>query len=763
MASLYDRLAVLLQFGVVTALFLLFHAVRRRRAHAVWLGSWTAAWLALWVAIAAIALHFDLLLPLNAVGLLGPADGPLLVAIEATYQLGKVAFFLLLLDGAWRARFGSAPPRHWRQGAAVLGAVFAAATLVDLPAANRLDALLERQAMLAVPAAAFAALLLARRPHRTGDIGSRLCAVGFGALALLWTGYAYGLANAGSLLRTTADGAVIGALLGNNSTIDAFMAALLGYAMLVLLTEEEAAAQDAQRRAQLDAVAASELRLTRLIEAALDAILTLDGDFRIVQANAAAGAVLGLAPAKLVGLPFERFLPPEELADWRERWGLDRDPVPPPVRRHFRARRGTGESFPVDASLAPIGPDRAAGFVVILRDESETERAVLERERLRQRLAQAQRLETVGQLVSGVAHELNSPLAAILGHAEELRHGALGQRESDVLGTMIQQVQRCRGIVRDLLRVARKRDVRLRPIEPRPLVQRVIRGFEPAAAAARISLRLVAPATLEPIIADEGALEQVLANLITNALQASPRLGVVVVEARPAGDRLELIVEDDGPGITPEVQARLFEPFFTTRAPGAGTGLGLPVTRGLVEQLGGTLVLENRPSPATGVHAVVTLPFARQAAVSTPLPVPLPASSGIGRRVLVIDDEAPVRAAVRRYLERKGWRVDEAQDGRAALARLNVADGDGPHDLIISDIRMPLLSGIELYDLLAATRPELLHRIVLITGDPSAPTVADFLARTWAPLVEKPFDLDVLDAAIARVFAEDRPEAVPTS
>jgi CheY-like chemotaxis protein len=246
--------------------------------------------------------------------------------------------------------------------------------------------------------------------------------------------------------------------------------------------------------------------------------------------------------------------------------------------------------------------------------------------------------------------------------------------------------------------------------------------------------------------------------LTVNAFQAVGDGGTVIVSARMQDDRFAFIVEDDGPGLADDVLPRLFEPFFTTKVTGKGTGLGLSVSHAIVEQHGGTLNAENRTGPGfRGARFTVLLPFVDRRAVSR-IPVgELPradltaraAPGGAGRRVLVIDDEAPIRVAIRRYLERRGWEVEEAKDGEEALMILGLSDTpprsrSGSYQAIITDLKMPGVTGIELHDRLAALDPEGLEKLVLITGDTASSDVADFVARLRQPLVQKPFDMRTL-------------------
>ncbi|HXE57353.1 MAG TPA: ATP-binding protein [Gemmatimonadales bacterium] len=381
-----------------------------------------------------------------------------------------------------------------------------------------------------------------------------------------------------------------------------------------------------------------------------------------------------------------------------------------------------------------------------------------------QRLVQAERLSAVGRFVSGIAHQVNNPLAAILHFSEQLLASPdLRPGDREALETIQAQAVRSRAIIRDLLAFVRERRETRTPIDLRGLVTDAATTArrEAAASGARVSIEL--PEGLEPVRADRGGLEQVLANLIVNGMEAAGAGGTVVVRVDREADATVIAVEDDGPGIPPEVLPWLFEPFFTTKP--HGTGLGLAAAFGIVRQHGGTITAENR-AEGRGARFVVRLPRPPDA-VPPPIAVPptvepapaeaAPPVAGAGgrtppmpRTVLLIDDEPSIRAALRRHLERAGWRVDEAADGSEALQKLLAAPPDR-YAALVTDLKMPGISGIEVHDRLARERPDLFRRMLVTTGDVASPEVARLLARTDRPVLEKPFELAALDRAIAAV------------
>jgi len=256
---------------------------------------------------------------------------------------------------------------------------------------------------------------------------------------------------------------------------------------------------------------------------------------------------------------------------------------------------------------------------------------------------------------------------------------------------------------------------------------------------------------LPSVDGDSAGLEQVLINLLQNAFQATPRGGTVSLTTRVRGRLLEFVVQDNGPGIPPEHLDRIFEPFFTTKGSGEGTGLGLSLSQTIVRRHRGTLVGENVPDwEGGGARFIVALPFLERRKFDRDLledddegePVP----GGEGRRALLIEDDHAVRLSIRRYLERFGWQVEEAGDGTVGALRVLAAEWD----VVICDLRVPGKSGIEIYDQVASANPALTKRFVLVSGDATSKEVRAFRERTGLVILEKPFELRILGAAIQR-------------
>jgi signal transduction histidine kinase len=397
----------------------------------------------------------------------------------------------------------------------------------------------------------------------------------------------------------------------------------------------------------------------------------------------------------------------------------------------------------------------ATGLVVLILQHAQNTalRAIEERNRFREQVERGEKVRVMSTLVSGVAHEINNPLTAILGYAEDLatddpevrRHAAR---------VVTEQAERCRGIVQRLSILGRQAPSVCEAVDVESLVARVAAGFRPQFAQAGIALELRLSPVGATVDADPTGLEQVLTNLIANALQASAVGAAVVVSTIVEGDQVRFQVDDQGPGVLPADRPRVFEPFWTTKEAGQGTGLGLAVAKALVDSHGGSI--EVGDSLAGGARFVVIVPRSSSIAPAKPVataPVvdKLPFRSVL--RLLCIDDEPLVRSTIVRRARNDGWIAVEESSAEGALERLLE---HGEHfDAIVCDLRMPGISGIGFYDCLLAREPHLLRRVVFVTGDLVSPDAAAFAVRCRAPIVTKPFVVQDLMERLADVAASE--------
>jgi PAS domain S-box-containing protein len=366
-------------------------------------------------------------------------------------------------------------------------------------------------------------------------------------------------------------------------------------------------------------------------------------------------------------------------------------------------------------------------------------------------LVQAAKMSALGQLVSGVAHELNNPLSVIIGYGQLLLARELAPNVLRPVELMVAQGDRMAKIVRNLLFFARQRPPERTALDLQSVVEQTLTLRASQLAVSGIRVETDFARDLPQITGDAQQLEQVFLNLLLNAEQAileARSQGRILIRTRAGGEGTTVCADviDDGPGIPPEVLPRVFEPFFTTKVVGSGTGLGLSVSYGILEEHGGTLSVQSRPGetiftvemPATAEdHA------GSQALASRAMP------HGAGRRALVVEDEPSVRDLIVTLLMDHGWGVDVAAGGREGLERVTRE----PYALVISDVRMPDGDGQAFHTSVRAQAPALARRFIFITGDTANPDAWVFLERSGAPVIEKPFPPSALADAVARVLS----------
>jgi two-component system NtrC family sensor kinase len=365
------------------------------------------------------------------------------------------------------------------------------------------------------------------------------------------------------------------------------------------------------------------------------------------------------------------------------------------------------------------------------------------------KIFQTEKLAALGQLVSGIAHELNNPLTSIMGYAQLLLGRGLADKHMAEAKKIFQEAERARRIVKNLLFFARETTPERSQVELNEVVERTLalRSYELKIENIVIETDLFP--NLPPTMADPYQLQQVVLNLLVNAEQAlmeSRGCGTVKISTGYAGgDRLTLEVADDGPGMPAAIASRIFEPFFTTKPPGDGTGLGLSIVYGIVHQHGGEISLESRPGAGTKIRVELPLTAAAPARPQPAAPAIEIAEPKVRpSRILVVEDEPTVGQLISDVLQEDGHQVDAVLDGQEGLARLSAA----AYHLVICDLRMARLDGQAFYDALVAASSSLRDRIIFITGDTLAPRTLEFLEPLGLPYLAKPFLVEELKLAV---------------
>jgi two-component system NtrC family sensor kinase len=483
-------------------------------------------------------------------------------------------------------------------------------------------------------------------------------------------------------------------------------------------------------------------------DALREGLAVVDAEGRVVRANRALAALLGGPLPRVIGEPLGPALlgGPDQLAGLLDAARRGERPAP------LLTRSATlGRTFRITAA-AIVGA--ASGGPVVFMIEDVTEQQALEGQ-----LIQAEKLATVGQLVSGVAHELNNPLTSIAGLAEFLlEQKEWGPGDRGHLRVIHEQAERAGRIVRNLLTFARKGPADRAPVDLNDVLQRTLLLVGHDLRLADVAVTRELAADLPAVVGDRHELQQVVLNLVTNAMQA---LGGVAAD-RPraitvttwADEQIHLRVADTGPGIPDGIRPHLFTPFFTTKAPGHGTGLGLSICFSIVQTHGGRLEVER---PAAGAAFRVDLPRAPAGTVAAPGPVAAAAPGaefpGGGRRILVVDDDPAVRVMVQALFGREGHTVEVARSTQHALE----LTASGAYDLVLVDARAAARGGDRLFvEELLELRPAVRGHVLVATGD-VRPATDEALRRLSLPYVRKPFNLRDLRREAARVWADGGP------
>ena len=474
-----------------------------------------------------------------------------------------------------------------------------------------------------------------------------------------------------------------------------------------------------------------------VVDAISPALCIVDRGGRIRRANRAFADLVNAPPAGLIGRPWQAFVPPEWATD------LQRALEQQGAGREVELRTGD-RTYAV--TVVPISSTDRSTVVLLFDDQTE-------RRRLQDQLIQSEKMSAIGQLIAGIAHDLNNPLASVVGFADYLTEvPSVPPALREPLSVIQEEAERASNIVKNLLSFARKQEHQRRPTPLKPLLDATFLLLRNQLMAHRVDGVLEVEAELPVPDIDPNQIQQVFVNLINNAAQAiasTGRPGTVVVRARRWLDGVAIDVVDDGPGMTEGLAAQVFEPFFTTKPEGEGTGLGLSISQGIVREHGGRIMLATEEG--RGSTFTVQLPLATQP--PAPAEDVRPGAPARRLKVLVVDDEPHILHYMRATLEAWGHIPVVASDGEEALALA----GNDDFDLLISDLRMPRLGGREFYEELARRRPQQAARLVFSTGDTVRGDTLAFLESLDRPYLHKPFSL----AELRRLLDEIAREAGP--
>ena len=498
---------------------------------------------------------------------------------------------------------------------------------------------------------------------------------------------------------------------------------------------------------------AGEARYAAITAAALDCIIVFDDAGRVVEFNPAAERGLGMARAAVIGSQVGTLLDLPALQPGRD--GSWSAPVGTPAwvgsRIEAEAFGADGARIPVELAVGEVQLPSRRLFTAYLRDVSAARTAEAEIQRQREALHDSEKMAAFGSLLAGVAHELNNPLTIVIGNAM-----MLGEEARELAPALVGRTdriqaaaERCGRIVRSFLALARQNRSQVKPMSISTAVQTALELLAYGLRGSGVAVEREIPDDLPSVPCDHDQFNQVLSNLLVNArqvLEARPQPRRVGISARLDGDFVRIDVADNGPGVPEALRGQIFDPFFTTKPAGIGMGIGLAVSRGIVEVHRGTLTLEE--TPGGGACFVIRLPRhgageavdEEEAAVAV-LRTRQPA--------LVLDDEPEIAGLLADMLGRQGYDCDVVNTGEAALQHLATQD----YALILCDLRMPGVDGAAVYEWLRQHRPHLCARVGFVTGDTLGSATEGFVARTGRPTLEKPFVPSALRQLVADIRA----------
>ena len=503
-------------------------------------------------------------------------------------------------------------------------------------------------------------------------------------------------------------------------------AGTFGNAELTLVSAVLAQAAIALENARLvELLSSAKREWEKTVDAISQAICIIDAHGTVRRANRVFAELIQTAVTAIPGRPWIGLLPPQ--------WS---DPV---ARAIAEPNATTTEIRAGDRTLLLTTIPMAEPGSAVLVFEDQTDRR-----RLQEQLIQSEKMSAIGQLIAGVAHDLNNPLASVVGFSDFLAEaGEIPSSLREPLQVIRQEAERAATIVKNLLSFARRQEGERTRLPVRTLLDSTLALLRNQLMAHKVEATLEVEPGLPDIEVSPNQIKQVFVNIINNACQAiatDAPSGRIWITAKRVHDSVAVIVTDSGPGMPEEIASRVFEPFFTTKPEGTGTGLGLSISQGIVKEHGGRITLET-PSGG-GATFTVELPLPAEAARAES--APLPATDAPQLSILVVDDEPHILHYMRATLESWGHTVEVASDGTYALERALA----GTFDVIICDLRMPHLSGREMYTKLARQDPRVAERIIFATGDTIRGDTLQFLERLGRPYLRKPFTLAELRAAL---------------
>ncbi|TDI14133.1 MAG: PAS domain S-box protein [Acidobacteria bacterium] len=507
-----------------------------------------------------------------------------------------------------------------------------------------------------------------------------------------------------------------------------------------------------------------------LVESMNDGLLVVDLANRITFVNPALRELLGQSEVVMLDQSIHRFLVRED----REVFRAEVSQRERRARFEVRILPRSGDPIPVIVSSSPFfqNGQLVGTFAIVsdLREQKKAEAATVqmhgeivqsnerlqqsvgELQTMQQQLIQAEKLSALGELISGVAHELNNPLTGVMGYSQLLLGEDCSDKIKRSLGKVHSEAIRCQKIVQNLLQFARRHKPEKCAVDINKVVEAALELRKYQLNVDNIEVIRELDERIPETTGDFHQLQQVFLNIINNAQQAmvgAHGRGRLILRTHLEGGEITVSFIDDGPGVPEDKINKIFDPFFTTKKPGQGTGLGLSLSYGIIQDHDGSIGVRSKYGEGTTFQVVLPVispdllkPQAAEEEALTPAPV--------GCRILVVDDERVILDLLATILETSGHRVDTASNGQRALEMLKKAR----YDLIISDMKMPDIGGEVLWESVHASDPDMAGRIIFSTGDTMNPATRAFFERTGNHYLAKPFRVEEVDQVVRKVLSD---------
>jgi len=509
-----------------------------------------------------------------------------------------------------------------------------------------------------------------------------------------------------------------------------------------------------ERRQVEEALSRSEERYRTILQDMEDAYFEVDLTGDVTFADDSTCHHLGYSGEELIGMNYRAFTAEEDAKTVYQTFNQVYQTGEPVKSLSLRIVRKDGATGFAEVAVFPLRnrEGEIIGFRGVGRDITERRRAEAERTELQQKAQLASRLASIGEMAAGIAHEINNPLTGVVGYAQLLTAKDIPEDIRNDLKTINDGAQRVAGIVKRLLAFARQQKPEREYLDVNEIIATTIRLRAYDSETNNVTIATQLDPALPVTTGDGGQLQQVFLNLIINAeteMKLAHGKGNLLIKTAAIDNTIRISFKDDGPGIAEENLERIFDPFFTTREKGKGTGLGLSVCHGIIAEHGGATYVDSELGK--GATFVVELPIVTEKNQLKPDESTAEDSRVAAKaRILVVDDEPVILSFLSQVLTEEGYEVEAIDNANDALERIK----HQRYSLILLDVKMPRTSGIELYESIGKIAQSLARRVVFITGDVLGSGTMDFLSKTKARYITKPFDAERLKRDINRILTE---------